>query len=56
MFIDLEETETQTFLYIPSKIFLQDSTISKELIKANKKYDLLVKDKLGNDNFSARGT
>lgn len=54
VYIDLAETPVQTFLFIPSKLYAQESGQAQQVMQQNKKYEQLLKEKLGNDNFTER--
>ena len=54
--IEIAETETMTFLFIPSTMVTVDSSEYQAVDDANKKYEDLLKNKIGSDNYKDRGS
>lgn len=52
--IDLRETETFTLFFIPSVAISAKAENKEEIDQMNAKYKLLLKEKLGSDNFKSR--
>jgi len=54
--INLTETETTIYFFLPSAIVQQDTPVYSETVERNKKYDSLLKLKLGSDNYNERAS
>ena len=54
--IELSETDTFTIFNIPSVVVAHESEEFQVVDAANKKYEALLQNKLGSDNYNDRGS